>query len=101
MLIEHIAKGRYILDLGEREERDVTHIALGFYKSNRSNCLRKMLEAGIAVYKDLIAQGCENDQQFRDSLKIVSDHLIGESTEFDQDIKFGSAIDGRDNQETD
>lgn len=85
MLIEHIAKGRYILDLGEQEERDVTKIAVGFYQSNRANCLRKMLEAGIAVYKDLIAQGCENDEQFRDSLKIVSDHLIGDSIEYEQE----------------
>lgn len=87
MLIEHIARGRYILDLGEQEERDVTKIAVGFYQSNRANCLRKMIEAGIAVYRDLIAQGCENDEQFKDSLKIISENLLGESTEYEPETK--------------
>lgn len=83
MHIEHIAGGRYILNLSDKEERELKTIAIGFYRSNRSACLRKMIEAGIAVYNDLIQQGCENDKQFADSLKIVSDVLVGDSIEYE------------------
>ena len=96
MLIEHIAKGRYILDLSDKEERDITQIALAFYKANRSNCLRKMIEAGIAVYNDLLEQGITHDEQFRDSLKIISNHLIGDSVEFETEHKPGMVIDSED-----
>jgi len=96
MLIEHIAKGRYILDLGDAEERDITKIALGFYKCNRSKCLRKMIEAGIAVYNDLITEGNEHDNQLEDSMKIITENLIEESIEYDKDVNFGSVIESND-----
>jgi len=56
MLIEHIAAGRYILDLIEKEERDLKIISVAFYKSNRAATLRQIITAGIAVYNDLIEQ---------------------------------------------
>lgn len=82
MLIEHIAKGRYILDFVEPEEKDVTLIAIAFYKSNRANTIRKLIEGGIAVYKELLEQGFQETPEDREILKILADNLATESVEF-------------------
>lgn len=82
MVIEHIAAGRFILDLTQPEIDQLKLIAVGFYKSNRSNCLRKLIEAGLTVYNELLQQGYDHDNQFKDSLKVVCDNLVGDSIEF-------------------
>lgn len=96
MLIEHIAGGRYILDLVEKEERDIKFIAVAFFKSNRAECIRMMINTSIRVYNDLLQQGYEHDREFKESLQLVCDELLGDSVEFETERKCGSAIDSED-----
>lgn len=92
MYLEHIARGRWILSLSDGELKDITTIAIGFYKGNRSNTLRYIITGGIAVYNDLLKEGYAEDAEFERSLKVLVENLPEQTNGFTGGKKFGSAI---------
>lgn len=96
MITEHIAKGRYILDLTDNESNQLTQIAVAFYKGNKSKCIDCLIDAGLSVYKDLLDQGFEHDGLFRDSVKKLAESHIESEEQADLVEFFGNDTESSD-----
>lgn len=94
MYLEHIARGRWILSLSDRELSDITTIAMGFHKGNRSNTLSHIITGGIGVYNSLLKEGYAKDSQFEQSLKTLVEELPEQTDGFtNKDIAAKDSID--------
>lgn len=96
MLIEHIQRGRYIIDFTDGEYNTLKQVATGFHKGNLCTTIRQIYEGGIAVYNELLEMGFAHDKEFESSVKVLAEHLIEQEEKQEKGRWKDTAIDSRD-----
>ena len=76
MQIEHIARGRYIIDFTDNELKTLKEVATGFHLGNLCTTIRQIYEGRIKVYRDILQEGFSHDREFETSVKVLAEHLI-------------------------
>lgn len=92
MLIEHIARGQYMINFTDGEYAILKEVATGFHKGNLCTTIRQICEGGIHIYRDILQEGFDHDSQFESSVKVLAKHLVEPEKENEPETKCGSAI---------